>query len=165
MNLKLRTLYPVTFVLGFKKIGIFLPKFIFPGFFPENFFPLTFLHKFYNFYCKKKFIVYCKKLYIVYCKKEYIVYSKRSALYTARRSTLYTVRMFTLSTARGSTLYTPRRSILFAARGSTQCTAMQVGVHCILQEVVLSRSNGQPYFQWIYQYLYLVWILLSRLQP
>ena len=38
MNPKLRTLFPVTFVLGLQKIGTFSPKFLFPGFFPETFF-------------------------------------------------------------------------------------------------------------------------------
>ena len=38
-NLKLRTLFPVTFC---QKIGNFLPKVFFPGFFPYTFFPVTF---------------------------------------------------------------------------------------------------------------------------
>ena len=43
---RLRTFFQWHFVLGLQKFVTFLPKFLFPGFFSESFFPVTFLHRF-----------------------------------------------------------------------------------------------------------------------
>ena len=45
-NQKLRTLFPVTFCPRTSEDWDFLAKFLFPGYFSETFFPVTFLHRF-----------------------------------------------------------------------------------------------------------------------
>ena len=62
------------FVLGLKKIGTFLPKFLFPGFFSNNFFLVIFFTENRTLYTAL-FVVHCVyctasvqcHLYIVYC--------------------------------------------------------------------------------------------------